>query len=235
MKYFLLAAICLLGIKFDSLGQTLPVPSVAEGATDNYFKAGTADGGTLNNYNVFLKLHWGIALGSPYASNGQGGYTEKATVAVDARSGDINTIGNVTASNVFISNVVGIGTTDTKGYMFGVNGKMIANSVTVKLYGNWADYVFRKDYRLPHLSTIKTYIDQNHHLPEIPSEKDIAESGINLGEMNKLLLKKVEELTLYVIEQNKNYEDLRKQNQRLTESLKSQQKEVNKLKKIILK
>jgi hypothetical protein len=50
---------------------------------------------------------------------------------------------------------------------------------------------------------VKTYIDQNHHLPEIPSEQEVAKNGINLGEMNKLLLKKVEELTLYLIEKDK--------------------------------
>jgi hypothetical protein len=63
------------------------------------------------------------------------------------------------------------------------------------------DYVFQKDYRLRPLAEVQAYIDQNHHLPEIPSEQEVIKNGLNLGEMNKLLLKKVEELTLYLIQQ----------------------------------
>jgi len=66
----------------------------------------------------------------------------------------------------------------------------------------WLDYVFKRDYALPALSDVKAFIDQNQYLPEIPSEQEIAKDGQNLGEMNKLLLKKVEELTLYLIEKD---------------------------------
>jgi hypothetical protein len=65
------------------------------------------------------------------------------------------------------------------------------------------DYVFEKSYSLPSLEEVKSYIDQNKHLPEVPSAKEMESNGVNLGEMNMLLLKKIEELTLYVIEQNK--------------------------------
>ncbi|MFI5161958.1 MAG: hypothetical protein ACHQHN_11810 [Sphingobacteriales bacterium] len=98
---------------------------------------------------------------------------------------------------------VGVGTTDTHGYKFAVNGSAVATSMTVKLYANWPDYVFKKDYRLPRLSDVETYIDANHHLPEMPAGEQIAKDGLNLGEMNKVLVKKVEELTLYLIAQNK--------------------------------
>jgi len=73
----------------------------------------------------------------------------------------------------------------------------------VKLNNVWPDYVFKPTYQLPSLTEVKTYIDQNKHLPEIPSEQEIAKEGQNLGEMNKLLLKKVEELTLYLIENDR--------------------------------
>ncbi|WP_184550890.1 hypothetical protein [Mucilaginibacter sp. FT3.2] len=89
------------------------------------------------------------------------------------------------------------------GYTLAVGGSAIAESVTVKLQSGWPDFVFRDDYRLPALADVKAFIDQNHHLPEIPSEAAVAKDGLNLGEMNKLLLKKVEELTLYLIESNK--------------------------------
>jgi hypothetical protein len=97
---------------------------------------------------------------------------------------------------------VGIGTPDPKGYKLAVNGSAIATSMTVKLNSAWPDYVFKKDYALPTLSEVKTYIDQNQHLPEMPSAQEIAKDGLNLGEINKLLMKKVEELTLYLIEKD---------------------------------
>ncbi|XHR97338.1 hypothetical protein ACFJIV_12175 [Mucilaginibacter sp. UC70_90] len=102
--------------------------------------------------------------------------------------------------NIFATGNVGIGTTDTKGYKLGVNGSVIATSVTVKLNSAWPDYVFKSAYQLPSLTEVKSYIDQNQHLPEIPSAEEVEKNGQNLGEMNKLLMKKVEELTLYAIE-----------------------------------
>ncbi|MBB6129953.1 hypothetical protein [Mucilaginibacter lappiensis] len=107
---------------------------------------------------------------------------------------------------------IGINTASTSPqYKLAVNGAFIATSATVKLYSNWPDYVFKKDYQLPSLQDVKTYIDQNQHLPETPSAQQIAKDGLNLGEMNKLLMKKVEELTLYLIEQNKRIEKLESQ------------------------
>jgi len=101
-------------------------------------------------------------------------------------------------------------------YKLAVGGGMIAEAVTVKMQANWPDYVFKNDYELPSLTKVKTFIDQNHHLPEIPSADQIAKDGQNLGEMNKLLLKKVEELTLYLIEEHKRSEMQQKQLDLLT-------------------
>lgn len=117
---------------------------------------------------------------------------------------------------------VGINTSDTKGYNFAVNGKVIATSMTVKLNQNWPDYVFKPKYQLPSLQEVKTYIDLNHHLPDMPSEQEVIKDGINLGEMNKLLTKKVEELTLYLIEKDKT----EKQQQ---EKISSQEERISKL------
>jgi hypothetical protein len=106
---------------------------------------------------------------------------------------------------------VGIGTVPPQDYKLAINGSTIATSMTIKAYGNWPDYVFKKDYRLLPLSDVKTYIDQNQHLPEAPSAEQIAREGQNLGEMNKLLMKKVEELTLYLIEKDNENKSLQKQ------------------------
>jgi hypothetical protein len=103
---------------------------------------------------------------------------------------------------------VAIGTTDPKGYKFAVAGNAIAEQMTVKLQANWPDYVFKRAYTLMPLADLKNYIDKNHHLPEIPSAAEIQKDGLNLGEMNGLLVKKVEELTLYLIEKEKEIRDL---------------------------
>lgn len=110
---------------------------------------------------------------------------------------------NSGSSSAYFTGSIGIGTTNTYTYQLAVNGSAIATSMTVKAYGNWPDYVFKKEYHLPSLPEVQSFIDKNHHLPEIPSAEQIEKDGLNLGEMNKLLLKKVEELTLYTISSDK--------------------------------
>jgi hypothetical protein len=130
--------------------------------------------------------------------------------------GGLNFGTNGTNARMYInsSGYVGINTLDTKGYQFAVNGSAIATSMTVKLNASWPDYVFKKDYQLPTLQELKIYIDQNQHLPDMPSAQEVVENGLNLGEMNKLLVKKVEELTLYLIE-------LKKENTEFKDKLKN--------------
>jgi hypothetical protein len=96
---------------------------------------------------------------------------------------------------------VGIGTTDTHGYKLAVNGSVRSKSVKVEL-ANWPDFVFLEDYKLPTLAEVKTYIDKNQHLPDMPSASEVHANGLDLGGMNRLLLKKVEELTLYLMEEH---------------------------------
>jgi hypothetical protein len=98
---------------------------------------------------------------------------------------------------------VGIGTFSPDAELT-VNGTTHTKEVKVDLSIPGPDYVFEESYALPTLEEVKSYIDQNKHLPEVPSAKEMEANGVNLGEMNMLLLKKIEELTLYVIEQNKN-------------------------------
>ncbi len=96
---------------------------------------------------------------------------------------------------------VGIGTSvpDEK---LAVNGTVHAKEVKVDLL-NWPDYVFENNYKLLPLHELEQKIKQAKHLPEIPSAKEVEENGVLLGDMNKKLLQKVEELTLYIIDQNK--------------------------------
>lgn len=91
-----------------------------------------------------------------------------------------------------------------------IDGKTVTRSLYVTM-SNWADYVFAPDYKLPNLYDIEKYYLAHKHLPEIPSEKDIIENGIDVGEMNKLLLKKIEEMTIMMVEQERKLEALKTQ------------------------
>lgn len=88
---------------------------------------------------------------------------------------------------------------------------MVAEEVVIKLQANWPDYVFAPGYSLPSLSELEKFIIANRHLPEMPSAEEVKENGVAVGEINALLLKKVEELTLYMIEANKKIEGLQKE------------------------
>ncbi len=96
---------------------------------------------------------------------------------------------------------IGIGSTSPTSRL-SVNGTVHAEEVKVDLSVPGPDYVFEKGYPLPALEEVKAYIDEHKHLPEVPSAKEMEEEGVNVGEMEMVLLKKVEELTLYAIEQN---------------------------------
>ncbi len=89
-----------------------------------------------------------------------------------------------------------------------LNGTLAANNITVKANGNTADFVFSDTYKLKDLTEVETFIKTNKHLENIPSATEMEEQGVNLAEMNKLLLQKVEELTLYAIEKDKEVESL---------------------------
>ncbi len=98
---------------------------------------------------------------------------------------------------------LGIGTTDLSGkHLLRVDGSIGAREITVEADG-WSDFVFEEDYQLPTLEEVEAHITGKGHLPEIPNEQEIMETGVNLGDMDAKLLQKIEELTLYLIEQNK--------------------------------
>jgi uncharacterized coiled-coil protein SlyX len=136
-----------------------------------------------------------------FATGGASGNNERMRIASD---------GNIS-----------IGTTDPKGYKLAVNGSAVATSMTVKLNSAWPDYVFKKEYKLPALAEVKDYIDKNHHLPDMPSAAQVEKDGLNLGEINTALTKKVEELTLYLIEKNEQLNKQQKEIDLLKEQFKS--------------
>jgi len=129
---------------------------------------------------------------------------------------------------------VGIGTTNIpSAYSLAVNGGVIATRVKVATYNSsdWADYVFEKEYDLMPLEKVEKFVQENKHLPEVPSATEVEENGVDLMEMNVLLLKKVEELTLHAINIQKNADVLQKKLSSQQKEIDSQRDEMNKLKR----
>ena len=101
---------------------------------------------------------------------------------------------------------VGIGTSNPT-YKLSVLGNIRSTEVVVET--GWADYVFSEKYKLPKLEEVEKFIQQNKHLPNIPSAKEVEENGLYLGDMQKRMMEKIEELTLYVIELKKEIEKIK--------------------------
>ena len=97
----------------------------------------------------------------------------------------------------------------TNAYALWVSGGVIAEKVTIKTTGAWwSDYVFNPDYPLMPTGDLREYIGANRHLPDVPSEAEVMENGIELGGMQSILLKKIEELTLYMLRQQETIDRL---------------------------
>ena len=106
---------------------------------------------------------------------------------------------------------VGIGTSSPGTFKLAVEGKIGAREVRVTLQNPWPDYVFNNNYNLLPLSRLEMFIKKNKHLPEMPGADQVAKNGIELGNMASKLLEKVEELTLYTIELNKEIEKMKEE------------------------
>jgi hypothetical protein len=112
-------------------------------------------------------------------------------------------------------------------YKLGVQGGIITEKVKIALHTDatnwsWPDYVFKKDYKLLPLNELESFINKNKHLPGIPSESEVKKDGLDVAEMDASLLKKVEELTLYLIE-------IKKENEVFRKALETQNKKIKAL------
>lgn len=106
---------------------------------------------------------------------------------------------------------IGVSSPNIPGYRLSVRGDIICEDITLLPFAAWPDYVFEKGYRLRPLSELESFINSNHHLPGIAPARDIEKKGIQLKDMQRQLMEKVEELTLYVIELNKKNDLLQKE------------------------
>ncbi|WP_165041753.1 hypothetical protein [Dysgonomonas sp. ZJ709] len=112
---------------------------------------------------------------------------------------------------------IGIGVADPQNKLE-VNGTIRCAEVKIQAVP-WSDFVFAKDYELPSLEEVEAHIKEHKHLPDVPSEAQVKEEGINIGEMQAKLLQKIEELTLYVIEQDKTIKEQSKLINKLQERI----------------
>ncbi len=192
----------------------------------------TSPSAKLNVYNSNNKTE--VIIGNP--STATGGFTS----LLMGTSADTNGFGYIAAikssgtayGDVILNPLggnVGIGTTQTDAKLT-VNGTVHTKEVKVDLSVPGPDYVFEPTYDLKPLAEIETYIKENKHLPEVPSAKEMEKNGVQLGEMNMLLLKKVEELTLYSIEQNKKLNEQQELIQELIKEMKQLKTDTKKTK-----
>nr|WP_298793781.1 fibronectin type III domain-containing protein [uncultured Allomuricauda sp.] len=161
------------------------------------------------------------------AAGNQSIASNAVSVTTDASSGGGGSGGSVWSETNSVASYTGdvvIGTSSVpSGYKLAVDGNIRTREIRVD-QDTWPDYVFEEGYDLPTLEEIQKHIEEKGHLPNIPSAKEVKVNGFELGEMDKLLLEKIEELTLHTIEQQKLLNEQQEQIQNLRE-------EVSKLKK----
>ncbi|SIO52076.1 hypothetical protein [Chitinophaga niabensis] len=179
----------------------------------NFEKLHLGQGGNGSNFIEFinhasLTHSYSAKMGTNVDRFGNGLYIQ---VAPAASSHGALVYGDNPGIFINASNQVAIGTNNTAGYKLAVAGNMIATKVKVKAQNNWPDFVFEPLYKLPSLQELESFIKENKHLPDMPSAKEVSEQGIDLGENQAKLLQKIEELTLYIIDQNKKLEAVQQQ------------------------
>lgn len=156
-------------------------------------------------------LEFGFGIGGKEVNAGKIGYQTFTAGALDIiGAGTVSGNRKIkfwTEGGAEFAGTMGIGTTANPLYRLSVNG--IVRSTEVVVETGWADYVFEKNYRLLPLEEVEKFIQQNKHLPNIPSAKEIESNGLQVGNTQKRMMEKIEELTLYVIELKKEIEVLK--------------------------
>ncbi|MBN9297727.1 MAG: hypothetical protein J0I41_11975 [Filimonas sp.] len=181
--------------------------------------------GTISNFGMKLAVDGGayfntkgteaVYIGNP--NGGTGGYTSLSLSVSGEKNGysilqSIESAGSTYGKlniNPYGGNV-GIGTFNPTEKL-SVDGNIRSRKVIVTQTG-WSDYVFDPSYKLPSLDSVAAFVQENKHLPEVPSAATVIKEGLDVGEMQKLLLQKIEELTLYVIDLKKENSEMKKEN-----------------------
>ncbi|MEH3114021.1 hypothetical protein [Pedobacter terrae] len=189
-----------------------------------------ADNEVIGSINFYK--HYGIAYAAAIKLLHAGGPTEygQAHLAFYT-SNEWNPFNAIPNEQMRIASNgdVMIGTTNSNGYKFSVNGNIRAKEIKVETT-NWPDYVFKAGYHFPNLDETENYINTHKHLPGVPAAAIVEKEGISLGEMNKVLLKKIEELTLHLIDQHKSIKQQQDQLQSQNRTIQDLRQEMDHLK-----
>ncbi len=164
----------------------------------------------VHGYGGYIGVY-GQAYGGADASTSYGVYGYASGTSLGTRigvygnaTGGATNWGSYFVGSNYMSGDLRIGTTtEATGYTVSVNGKIACEEVLVQDMASWPDYVFKSDYNLMSLDNLEQSIKENGHLPGLPSAQDIETNGLHLGNMQKQVVEKVEELTLYTIELGK--------------------------------
>jgi len=200
-----------------------------------------------NNYGLFVQGQTGSAGSISLEANGNSavywlGVTSDNYFKIGGNGGSLPSTG---AINVDGNGNVGIGTLNTTSYKFNCAGTAVFDGVTVTSFAGanpkttpWADYVFDKGYQLPSLQSVAAYIAANHHLAGIPTTAEVQKNGLDLGANQARLLEKIEQLTLYTIDLQKQADQSHTENEKLAQLLRAQseqlallQRQIDELKK----
>lgn len=204
--------------------------TISTAAPGNYKSFALSNNNTGGGTGTSIYMGFQADSGDPYGirllQSGNPSATRSGTFAIQRHGSTLGDADWLNSLFIDYSGYVGIGTSSPDSKLT-VGGTVHATEVVVDQTVTQPDYVFDKDYDLSTLKEVKTYIDKNHHLPEIPSAAQVAKEGINLGEMNTMLLKKIEELTLYLIEKYSEAENQKKINQTLQDQINQLKTQIN--------
>lgn len=181
------------------------------------FSFNTSDNGTS-----FLDIHstrWGSSVSftrddpngshtmmSLFGTNGQ-----STLLSLYNTSNQVAVQFSAQGTTYFTGGAVAIGTTNPGTNQLAVRGTIASNKIIITQQTPFPDFVFDPAYRLPSLDSLSAYIKNNHHLPDLPSAENVARNGLDLGSGQIVLVKKIEELTLYILGQNAEIQLLKQQ------------------------
>ncbi len=183
--------------------------------------------GTFDNYVAYHSHNFVGSVSNPTGTTSTSTLWEKNNVTLAPKSGvDTIAVTNevLAAGHVVVEDRLELSlyepfTSSDTSYKLIVGGKVAAKGMRIDPAGQWPDYVFEESYQLMSLEEVEAYLEDEKHLPGVPSAGQVASEGVDVGVMNAVLLEKVEEITLHLIRQQKEIEALKQQNADLREKL----------------